>query len=137
MVILPFLVLLVIGLFRAAVGTQKLMTQNTLRERGVRVEAEVIGPAPDSPHSRRRGSWVINPLVSWTTPDGQTVYQGVGSRRTPIRVREDAHVTLFHAQDDPQQLIVERPGALALVYTDIVLGVLLVVISVLLIVVNS
>ena len=110
------------------------MNDNDLRQHGVRVEARVVGPVPGVPasHSRSRGQWVINPLVSFTTPDGRTVRQGVGSRKNPVKVRENAQVILFHAPEDPSRLTVDGHGVRGRAYSEIVFGVSLAVIAVLL-----
>ncbi|MEU4656388.1 DUF3592 domain-containing protein [Streptomyces sp. NPDC023723] len=133
-VVLTFLVPLATGLTWAGTAAYQLMNHNELRRHGTRVEAQVIGPVPGVQHSRSRGPWVINPLLSFTAPDGRTVRQGVGSKRRPIRVREEAHVVLFHAPDDPRQLAVEGHGVRGRACFEIVLGLLLTVAAVLLLV---
>ncbi|MFF5003425.1 DUF3592 domain-containing protein [Streptomyces phaeochromogenes] len=132
--VLEFLIPVATGLCWAGVGLYHLTTHNNLRQRGVRAEAQVIGPVPGAPasRSRRRGVWVINPMLSFTTPDGRSVQQPVGSKNRPIRVREDAQVTLFHARADHRQLVVDGHGVRGRAYADIVLGVSLAVIILLL-----
>lgn len=127
--LLVFLVPLVTGLVWAGSGAYHLMAHNELRRRGIRTEARVVGPVPGVPasHSRGRGDWVINPLLSFTTPDGRTVEQGVGSRKRPIRARAHARVTVFHSADDPRELAVDGHGVRGRACTEIVLGVSLAV----------
>lgn len=132
--LLVFLVPIVTGLVWAGSGAYHLMTDNELRRRGIRTEARVVGPVPGVPasHSRGRGDWVINPLLSFTTPDGRTVEQGVGSKKRPVRVRANTQVTVFHSPDDPSELAIDGHGVRGRAYTEIVLGASLAVIVALL-----
>lgn len=101
--LLVFLVPIVTGLVWAGSGVYYLMTDNELRRSGIRTEARVVGPVPGvtASHSRSKGNWVLNPLLSFTTPDGRTVEQGVGSKKRAVRVRANTQVTVFHSPDDP------------------------------------
>ncbi|MDX2693717.1 DUF3592 domain-containing protein [Streptomyces ipomoeae] len=132
--LLAFLVPIATGLFWVGSAAYRLMTYNDLRQRGVRVEAQVVGPVPGVPasHSRSRGEWVINPLLSFTTSDGRTVRHGVGSKNRPVRVRQNTQVTVFHAPDDPRELVLDGHGVRARAYTELVLGLSLVLIIALL-----
>lgn len=122
--LLVFLVPIVTGLVWAGSGVYYLMTDNELRRSGIRTEARVVGPVPGvtASHSRSKGNWVLNPLLSFTTPDGRTVEQGVGSKKRAVRVRADTQVTVFHSPDDPSKLAIDGHGVRGRAYTDIVLG---------------
>jgi hypothetical protein len=67
-------------------------------------------------------------VLSFTTPDGRTVQQAVGSRKRPVRARSNAQVTVFHVPDDPSELVIDGHGVRGRAYTDIVLGLSLAVI---------
>ncbi|AKG41481.1 DUF3592 domain-containing protein [Streptomyces xiamenensis] len=132
--LLVFLVPIVTGIVWAGSGVYFLMTDNELRRCGIRTEARVVGPVPGvtASHSRSYGNWVINPLLSFTTPDGRTVEQGIGSKKRAVRVRANTQVTVFHSPDDPSRLAIDGHGVRGRAYTDIVLGVSLVAICALL-----
>lgn len=119
---LAWMFLVPLALWRIGTGLHHLMVYKDLREHGVQVRAQVVGTAPGVAHSRAVAGWVINPLVSWTKPDGRTVQQGIGAKNRPIRVAAGAEVTLFHAPHDTRQLMVDDRGTRVRIYADFVFG---------------